>query len=385
MVGNPTGADLMRKTSARIAMIGYQFMGRAHANAWRQAKHFCSPAIEPELKVVCGRDAKAAAAAAQTLGFAESDTSWERVVQRNDIDIVDICTPGDSHAKIAIAAAAAGKAILCEKPLANTVAEALAMERTAEAAGIVHMLCHNYRRVPAVALAKRLLDDGRLGRIFHFRGTYLQDWILDPEFPLGWRLQKARAGSGALGDIGSHTLDLARHLVGEILEVSGHLATFIEQRPLEDGSGTGSVDVDDAALSLLRFENGAIGTMEVSRFAAGRKNANRFEINGEKGSLSFDLERLNELEFYEENGSESGFRTILATDESHPFVEGWWPPGHLLGYEHSFTNTVVDFLAAVAQGSPASPNFTDGRQTLQLLEAIERSSTSRHWERVGAP
>ena len=291
-------------------------------------------------------------------------------MQRDDIDIVDICTPGDSHAPIAIAAAEAGKAILCEKPLTNTVTEALAMERAAEAAGIVHMLCHNYRRVPAVALAKRLIDEGRLGRIFHFRGTYLQDWILDPEFPLVWRLQKSRAGSGALGDIGSHSLDLARHLVGEILEVSGHLATFIEQRPLEDGSGTGAVDVDDAALSLLRFENGAIGTMEASRFAAGRKNANR--------------ERLNELEFYEEGGSESGFRTILATDESHPFVAGWWPPGHLLGYEHSFTNTVVDFLAAVAAGKPASPNFADGVQNLQVLEAIERSASSRHWERVAS-
>jgi predicted dehydrogenase len=374
----------MKKTSARIAMIGYQFMGRAHANAWRQAGHFCDPALTPELKVVCGRDAQAADDAARTLGFAESDTSWERVVQRDDIDIVDICTPGDSHAAIAIAAAEAGKAVLCEKPLANTVAEAQSMERAAEAAGIVHMLCHNYRRVPAVALAKRLIEEGRLGRLFHFRGTYLQDWILDPEFPLVWRLQKARAGSGALGDIGSHTLDLARHLVGEILEVSGHLATFVEQRPLEDGSGTGPVDVDDAAMSLLRFENGAIGTMEASRFAAGRKNANCFEINGEKGSLRFDLERLNELEFYEESGSESGFRTILATDESHPFVDGWWPPGHILGYEHSFTNTVVDFLAAVAAGEPASPNFSDGVQNLQVLEAVERSANSRHWERVVA-
>ncbi|MDG1958801.1 MAG: Gfo/Idh/MocA family oxidoreductase [Candidatus Binatia bacterium] len=372
----------MKKTSARVAMIGYQFMGRAHANAWRQAKHFAKPALTPELRVVCGRDAKAAEIAAETLGFAESDTSWQRVIQRDDIDIVDICTPGDSHAEIAIAAAAAGKAILCEKPLTNTVTEALAMEQAAEAAGIVHMLCHNYRRVPAVALAKRLLEEGRLGRIFHFRGTYLQDWIIDPEFPLVWRLQKTRAGSGALGDIGSHSLDLARHLVGEILEVSGHLTTFVDQRPLEDGSGTGAVDVDDAALSLLRFENGAIGTMEASRFAAGRKNANRFEINGEKGSLSFDLERLNELEFYEEAGSESGFRTILATDESHPFVEGWWPPGHLLGYEHSFTNTILDFLAAVATGSSPSPNFSDGRQNLQVLEAIERSSNSRHWEHV---
>jgi len=365
-------------------MIGYQFMGRAHANAWRQAGHFCAPALTPELKVVCGRDAQAADDAARTLGFAESDTSWERVVQRDDIDIVDICTPGDSHAAIAIAAAEAGKAVLCEKPLANTVVEAQSMERAAEAAGIVHMLCHNYRRVPAVALAKRLIEEGRLGRIFHFRGIYLQDWILDPEFPLVWRLQKARAGSGALGDIGSHSLDLARHLVGEILEVSGHLATFVGQRPLEDGSGTGPVDVDDAAISLLRFENGAIGTMEASRFAAGRKNANCFEINGEKGSLSFDLERLNELELYEETGGESGFRTVLATDESHPFVEGWWPPGHILGYEHSFTNTVVDFLAAVAAGQPASPSFSDGVQNLQVLEAVERSSNSRHWERVVA-
>ncbi|MFP6664003.1 MAG: Gfo/Idh/MocA family oxidoreductase [Deltaproteobacteria bacterium] len=374
----------MADKKLRVAMIGYQFMGRAHANAWRQVRHFTSPAATPELAVVCGRNASAARDAATKLGFETSATSWQEVLQRDDIDIVDIVTPGDSHAEIAIAAAEAGKAILCEKPLANTADEAAAMARAADTAGVVHMLCHNYRRAPAVALAKRMIDEGRLGTIRHYRGVYLQDWIVDPDFPRVWRLEKARAGSGALGDIASHSLDLARHLVGEITEVSAHLETFIDERPLEDGSGRGKVDVDDAALMLLRFEGGAIGTVEASRFATGRKNHNRFEINGSRGSLVFDLERMNELEFYEEAGPESGFRTILATDATHPYLEGWWPAGHILGYEHTFTNTVLDFIEAVVAGRLPTPNFHDGVKNLRVLEAIERSSASRRWESIDA-
>jgi predicted dehydrogenase len=317
-------------------------------------------------------------------------TRWQDVVRREDVDVVDVCTPGDSHAGIAIAAVEAGKAVLCEKPLANTVPDAERMRNAAVAAGVVHMVCHNYRRAPAVALARRIVEAGRLGRLHHWRGTYLQDWIVDPAFPRVWRLEKAKAGSGALGDIASHSIDLARYLVGEIAEVSGLLETFVPERPLPEGGGMGKVDVDDAALALLRFENGAIGTVEGTRFAPGRKNYNRFELNGSRGSLAFDLERMNELELYEESGAESGFRTILATDESHPYVSAWWPPGHILGYEHTFVHTVVDFVRAVSaskaskasKGEGVEPDFEDGLRNQRVLAAIERSASSRRWESV---
>jgi predicted dehydrogenase len=373
---------MMAKRTLSVAMIGYRFMGRAHANAWRQVARFFDCPAEPVLSVVCGRSDAGVAEAARRLGFREHATSWQDVVARDDIDIVDICTPGDSHEAIAVAAAEAGKAVLCEKPLANTVAEAERMLDAVERAGVVHMLCHNYRRLPAVALAKRILDEGRLGRIHHFRGTYLQDWIVDPASPRVWRLERARAGSGALGDIGSHALDLARHLVGEVVEVSGMLETFVPRRPLEDGSGTAPVDVDDAALALLRFEGGAIGSIEATRFAPGRKNHHRFEINGSRGSLAWNLERLNELELYVEEGPDSGFRTILATDPTHPWVEAWWPPGHLVGYEHGFTHTVLDLLRGIEAGVSPRPSFEDGVRGQRLLATIERSAIRRSWERV---
>jgi predicted dehydrogenase len=366
-------------TKLNVAMIGYQFMGRAHSNAWRQVGRFFDLPLEPVLQVVCGRDSEGAAQAARKLGWNESSVSWQEVVARPDVDVIDICTPGDSHAEIAIAAAEAGKAVLCEKPLANRLEEAQSMLDAVRRAGVVHMLCHNYRRVPAVSLAKRLIAEGEIGELRHFRGVYLQDWIVDPEFPRVWRLQKSKAGSGALGDLASHSLDLARYLVGEIASVSSLLETFVKERPLEDGSGLAPVDVDDAALTLLRFQNGAIGSVEASRFCPGRKNHNRFEINGSRGSLVFDLERLNELEVYQEDGPNSGFRTILATDPEHPFVEAWWPPGHLIGYEHSFTHTIRDLIVAVAGGEVPTPNFEDGVQNQRVLDAIERSSALARW------
>ena len=373
----------MSKPTLNVAMIGYQFMGRAHSNAWRQVARFFEDApYEPVLKVLCGRDVEAVEKAAYQLGFEEHATDWKSVIERADIDVVDVCTPGDSHLPIVLAAAAAGKTILCEKPLANTVGEAREMLAAAEKAGITHMLCHNYRRAPAVQLAKRFIEEGRIGEIHHYRGTYLQDWIVDPSFPRVWRLERARAGSGSLGDIASHSLDLARFLVGEIAEVTGLLKTFIEERPLEDGSGTGRVDVDDAALALLRFENGAIGSVEGTRFAPGRKNYNRFEINGSTGSIVFDLERMNELEVYEEQGADSGFRTILATDEAHSYVRAWWPPGHIIGYEHTFIHTVLDLLHAIDEGTQPSPDFDDGVRNQLVLDAIERSASSRQWENV---
>jgi predicted dehydrogenase len=371
----------MRKLN--VAMIGYKFMGRAHSNAWRQVGRFFDVPFEPVLKVVCGRHEGELERAATTLGWEETSTSWEEVVARDDVDVVDICTPGDTHEPIAIAAAKAGKTVFCEKPLANTLAEAERMLDAVRTHGVVHMLCHNYRRAPAVALAKRLVEEGRIGRVHHYRGTYLQDWIVDPSFPRVWRLERAKAGSGALGDIGSHSLDLARHLVGEIAQVSGMLHTFVHERPLPDDPATlAPVDVDDAALALLRFENGAIGSVEGTRFAAGRKNYNRFEINGSKGSIAFDLERMNELELYVDEGPESGFRTILVTESEHPYIAGWWPPGHIIGYEHTFTHTVLDLLRAIEAGEAPTPNFEDGVRNQRALDAIERSARSRAWERV---
>jgi predicted dehydrogenase len=248
---------------------------------------------------------------------------------------------------------------------------------------VVHMLCHNYRRAPAVALARQIIDEGQIGEIYHYRGTYLQDWLVSPDFPRVWRLEKARAGSGALGDLVSHSVDLARYLVGEISEVSALLKTFITERPIEKGGEImAQVEVDDAALSLVRFENGAVGTIEGSRFATGRKNHNRFEINGSRGSLVFDLERMNELELYIEEGPNSGCRKILVTDPLHPYVSGWWPPGHIIGYEHTFTHTVLDLLKAISEQTIPSPNFEDGVRNQEVLDAVERASGSQRWEKV---
>ena len=367
-----------------IAMIGYRFMGKAHSNAWRQVSRFFNTPFEPVLKVICGRNEEEVRKAADTFGWQEYMTSWEQVIGRRDIDVIDICTPGDTHMPIAIAAAEAKKVVFCEKPLANTLAEAEKMLEAVKSNGVIHMICHNYRRAPAVTLARQMIDEGRIGQIYHYRGSYLQDWIVDPTFPRVWRLEKAKAGSGALGDIASHSVDLSRYLVGEITEVAGMLKTFITERPLQRGSQTmAPVDVDDAALSLVKFDNGAIGSIEATRFATGRKNYNRFEINGSRGSIVFNLERMNELELYIEEGPNSGFRTILATDAKHPFIAGWWPPGHIIGYEHTFTHTVLDLLKAIDEQKVPAPNFDDGVRNQKVLDAIEKASASRRWEAVG--
>jgi predicted dehydrogenase len=333
--------------SVNVALIGYNFMGKAHSNAYRQVGHFFSPRLTPRMKVLCGRTPAKVRAAARNYGWEETSTDWEEVVNRKDIDLVDISTPGDSHAEIAIAAARAGKAVFCEKPLGNTVPEAERMLAAVTKAGVTHMICHNYRRIPAVMLAKQLITEGQLGDIRHYRGTYLQDWITDPKFPMVWRLDKKQAGSGALGDLAAHSIDLARFLVGEIAEVAGDLKTFVKTRPLpDDPKKTGRVTVDDASTSLVRFRNGAIGTIEATRMAAGRKNYNRFEINGSRGSVAFDLERMNELEVYFESdpANARGFRRILVTEPGHPFFKAWWPAGHIIGYEHTFIHTVYDLL-----------------------------------------
>lgn len=372
-------------TDVNVALIGYAFMGRAHSNAYRQVVPFFSPRARPRMKVLCGRTQNSVDAAARALGWEEAATDWEAVVAREDIDVVDICTPGDSHAEIAIAAARAGKIVFCEKPLANSVREAERMLAAVTKARVLHMLCHNYRRAPAVMLARQLIADGKLGEIRHYRGTYLQDWITDPAFPLVWRLDRERAGSGALGDLAAHSIDLARFLVGEIAEVAGHLETFVKERPLPDHpERTGRVTVDDAAIALVRFENGAIGTIEATRMAPGRKNFNRFEINGSRGSVAFDLERLNELEVYLESDPPAtrGFHRVLVTEPDHPYIKAWWPPGHIIGYEHTFVHTVFDLLEGIADDRLPEPNFVDGVRNQRVLEAIEKAAAKRRWAPV---
>jgi len=368
-----------------VALIGYAFMGRAHSNAYRQVTPFLKPRLRPRMKVLCGRTRPNVEAAATELGWEEVSTSWEEVIARKDIHLVDISTPGDSHAEIAIAAAQAGKAILCEKPLANSLADAERMLAAVEKAGVTHMICHNYRRAPAVMLARDLISRGELGAIRHYRGTYLQDWITDPKFPLVWRLDRTKAGSGALGDIAAHSIDLARFLVGEIAEVAGHLETFIKERPLPgDPDRTGRVTVDDAATALVRFENGAIGTIEATRMAPGRKNYNRFEINGSKGSVAFDLERMNELEVYFEADpvASRGFRRVMVTEPEHPYIKAWWPPGHIIGYEHTFVHTVYELLEAMADRRVPWPSFVDGVRNQRVLDAVEKAAQTRAWVSV---
>jgi predicted dehydrogenase len=369
----------------RVALIGTKFMGRAHSNGYRQVAPFLAPRLTPRMQVLCGRDKAATAEAARELGWAEAATDWREVVRRDDIDLVDIATPGDSHAEIAIAAARAGKAVLCEKPLANTVAQARAMTAAVNKAGVVNMVCHNYRRIPAVMLAKQILDSGEIGDVYHYRGTYLQDWIIDPKLPLLWRFDRKQAGSGALGDIGSHSLDLGRYLVGEITEIAASLATFIKERPLLDNPRRkGRVTVDDAAAALVRFDNGALGTIEGSRVAAGRRNWNRFEINGSKGTIAFDLERMNELQLFlrSDPARSQGFRTILVTEAVHPFVGKWWPPGHIIGYEHTFTHTIYDLLEGIARGRSPKPDFEDGLRNQIVLAAWEKAARTRRWEKI---
>ncbi len=378
------------KPPLRVGVVGYAFMGAAHAHAWRTAARVFDLPLEPVMAALCGRDGAAVLAAAQRQGWASVETDWRALIARDDIDLVDVCTPGDSHAPIAIAALQAGKHVLCEKPLANTVAEAEAMTAAAAQAarqGIRSMVGFNYRRVPAIALAREIVADGRLGSIRHVRASYLQDWLADPSFPLTWRLQAERAGSGALGDLGAHVVDLAQYLTSEpISGVSGTTATFVTQRPLPAG-GSGPVTVDDAAAFTARI-GAAVGTFEVTRFAAGRKNALRIELNGERGSLAFDLERLNELEFHDHTASPltAGFRRILTTEPGHPYLSGWWPPGHVLGWDVTFSHEIADLVTAIAAGRDPQPSFADGLAVQRVLDAVQRSAASQGaWVTVPSP
>ena len=389
-----------RQGELSVGMVGHAFMGAAHSQAWRNAPRFFDLPLRPRLTALAGRDAGTRVTdAADRLGWESAETSWQALVERDDVDLVDVCTPGDTHAEIAIAALEAGKHVLCEKPLANTVEEAEAMTRAAEkaaAAGVRSMVGFTYRRVPAIALARQLVAEGRLGTVHHVRAQYLQDWIVDPEAPLSWRLDKDKAGSGALGDIGAHIVDLTQYITGDAIgRVSGRLQTFVDERPLPAehagltgtaGTGRGPVTVDDAAVFLAEFRGGALGVFEATRFATGRKNAIRIEINGSAGSLAFDFEDMNLLHYFDgdEPAATAGFRRIVVTEAEHPYVGAWWPPGHLIGYEHGFTHQVVDLVRDIAAGIDPTPSFADGLQVQRVLAAVETSSDTDSWQEIPA-
>jgi predicted dehydrogenase len=390
----------------RVGMAGYAFMGAAHSHAWRTAPRFFDLPLQPQLTAVAGRNADGVRAAAGKLGWESAETDWRRLIERDDIDLIDICTPGDTHAEIAIAALEAGKHVLCEKPLANSVDEAERMTAAAEEAaarGVFAMCGFSYRRTPALALAKRMVEEGRLGSIRHVRAQYLQDWLSDENAPMTWRLDKEKSGSGSLGDIGAHIIDTAQWLTGQkIAGVSALLETFVPERPLAGnlvglgGQGDagadaprGAVTVDDAAIFSARFDGGAasagaVGVFEATRYALGRKNAMRLELNGTKASLAFDFEDMNVLSFYDAADSpDAGFRRILVTEPEHPYVGNWWPTGHGLGYEHGFTHQVVDLVNALAQQRQPEPSFANALQVQRVLAAVESSAAnSSQWQQV---
>lgn len=379
------------KRKLRVGMIGYKFMGKAHSHAYRDLPFYFDLDAEPVLQAIAGRDENGASTAAQKMGWASWESNWRTLIERNDIDIIDIGTPNNTHSEMAIAALEAGKHVICEKPMAMNAREAYRMYKAAEHSGTVHMICHNYRYVPAIRMAKQMIDQGLLGTIRHFRGVYLQDWITDPNFPLIWRLRKDVCGSGALGDLLAHSLDLARFLVGEISQVSAVMNTFVPQRPVGEMSGglsatvsgndMGDVDVDDAVACLAQFKNGAMGVFEASRFALGNRNGNRFEINGSKGSIRWSMEHMNELEVYfaADTVGLQGFRTVSCTEDVHPYAGAYWPAGHLIGYEHTFINLLSDFIQGIATGEFPHPNFEDGFINQLVLDAMMDSAVSGQW------
>ncbi|WTX00663.1 Gfo/Idh/MocA family oxidoreductase [Streptomycetaceae bacterium NBC_01309] len=369
-------------------MVGHGFMGAAHSHAWRTVRRVFAVDPAPRMALLCGRRTAQVEEAAARWGWEAATGDWRDAIADPRVDVVDICTPSSTHAEIAVAALEAGKHVLCEKPLANTVDEAVRVARAAERAarehGSVALLGFNYRRVPALALARRMVEAGRVGHVRHIRARYLQDWLADPATPFSWRLDAATAGSGALGDIGSHIIDLAQHLTGHrIARVFGTTDTFVTERATGDG-GFGTVTVDDAAVVTARTAEGASAAFEVSRAATGRKNSLRIEIDGDAGALAFDLERLNELEFFDAGlpAAERGFRTIQVTEPEHPYVGAWWPPGHVLGWEHTFTHQAYDLLTAIGQDTAVAPDFTDGLGVQLVLDAALRSASSGTWQDV---
>lgn len=363
-----------------VGLIGHKFMGKAHSHALRDLAMFFPLSRTPVMKVLCGIEDDLEETA-ERYGWQSSTRSWRDVVDDPDVHVIDIATPGNTHCEIAVAAAQKGKHILCEKPLALNVSEALRMLEAAERHGVRHMVNFNYRRVPAVVLAKKLIEEGRLGRIYTFRGTYQQDWPLDPSFPHIWRMDREKAGAGSMADKGSHVVDLARYLVGEFEEVASTLEIFVKERPLSGASTSKQVTTDDAAVFIARFGNGALGLFGTSRMGAGHKNTLGFEVNGSLGSVIFDLERLNELQVYftSDRPEVQGFRTVMVTQPDHEYIKQWWPPGHVIGWEHTFVHQYYEFLKAVIENRPASPSFSDGLKAQQVLDAIEQASIEKRW------
>jgi len=378
----------MAKKILNIGMVGYGFMGRTHSNAFLQAGRYFDLPYQPVLKAICARNAGRAEAFAANWGYESIESDWRKLVERKDIDLIDIASPNDTHAEIAIAAAKAGKMVMCEKPLGRTAAEAAAMVHAVESANVPNMVWYNYRRVPAVMLLKQLLDEGRLGRIFHYRAKFLQDWTISQELPQGgeglWRLEVAVAGSGVTGDLLAHNIDTALWLNGPIRELTAMTETFIKQRKHNLTGKLEPVGIDDASAFLCRFQNGSLATFEATRYARGHKALNTLEINGEHGSATWDLHDLHRIQWFDhrDEGRLRGWRSIHVSDGDHPYMKHWWVPGLQIGYEHTFIHQVADFLDGLASGKAAAPTFRDGLATDQVTDAVLKSAKTRQWENV---
>lgn len=382
----------MCKKTLNVGLVGYKFMGKAHSSGWQRVGMFFDPAADVRMAVLCGRDEEWVQKSMVKFGWQGYETDWRRLVSRKDIDIIDITAPSNVHKEIVLAACAEGKHVFCEKPLALNLADAREMAAAAKAVGITNQVGFNYRFCPAFVLAKKFIDEGKLGKIFHFRGHFLQDWIIDPKFPLVWRLDKSVAGSGSHGDLGAHVIDSARYLVGDFARVIGMSKTFVKERPIVErmeglsgkaGSNApmGPVTVDDATTFMFEFKNGALGVIEATRFAQGHKNDMGFEINGSKGSIRFDFERMNELWYFnaEDEPGTQGFRMIQATEGIHPYVSGWWPAGHVIGYDTTFVHEFLEFVNAIETHTPACPSFDDGVACCQILDAVDLSIERGAW------
>src|SRR3954463_14697100 len=372
----------------RIGMIGYGFMGRAHSNGYRRVNNFFDLEYRPVLQAVAARDQEKAKQFAGKWGYESVETDWRKVVERKDIDAVDICTPNNTHKEIAIAAAKAGKMVLCEKPLSMDTAEGEEMVKAIEAAGVPNTVWYNYRRVPAVTLAKQLIDEGKLGRVFHYRANFLQDWTISADLPQGgtglWRLDVAAAGSGVTGDLLAHCIDTALWLNGQISSVCAMTETFVKERKHNLTGKVEPVGIDDACAFLCRFDNGSLGLFESTRYARGHKALYTFEINGEKASVKWDLHDLHRLQYFDhrDEGRLRGWRSIHVSDSDHPYMKNWWVPGLQIGYEHTFVHQVADFLTAVAKGERARPDFRDALETQYVCDAVLKSGKTHQWEKV---
>jgi predicted dehydrogenase len=379
----------MAKKKLNVGMVGYGFMGRTHSNAFAQVGHFFDTGYQPVLKTICARDADKGKAFADQWGYESSVTDWRSLVDDKDIDLIDIASPNDTHMEIAIAAAEAGKMVMCEKPLGRSAAESRKMVDAVEKAKVANMVWYNYRRVPAVTLAKQLIDEGKLGKIFHYRAKFLQDWTISKDLPQGgqglWRLDVGVAGSGVTGDLLAHCIDTAMWLNGGIDKVCGMTETFIKERHHNITGKTEKVGIDDASLFLARFANGSLANFEATRYARGHKALYTFEINGEHASIAWDLHDLHRLQYFDhrDEGRERGWRSLHITDSDHPYMSQWWVPGLQIGYEHSFIHQAADFLSALDGNSPASPTFRDALATDLVTDAVLKSARTGQWETVG--